>query len=264
MKGERARGRPRSGLPVTLEPGEALDVALHGRPGGSRGRPGSRAGARSPVPALAVRARIRVEPLDDRRSSSIAPPRRCRYCCANSGPCEADDRADQAKAEGGGADDAGHARPPSFRRKEPRGRLVPSHVHERLRNLVGARLAPRLHDEDHGLGPGQDGSVQAISLTASTCRPAAQRRRAPRSFTRAIASGSGDLRRSIVAGTGRSARSSGRQRQDAGLPVRAAEGEALPGRLVPGERRDPAAGRPGAREARRRRSGGRAGCMPSS
>src|SRR3954462_14488323 len=91
-----------------------------------------------------------------RLSSSIAPPRRWRYCCPNSGACEATTPPRSPKARPTVRAMRGKGRPllSSSSGDKSLAHLLFRHLGHRLRELAGARLLPRLHDEDHGLGAG--------------------------------------------------------------------------------------------------------------
>ena len=92
---------------MALEPRQAVDVAGHGDALtiGKIVAVAAQAGD-GEVAVLAIGAGIGVGAVDDPVSSSRAPPRRWRYCCANSGPCEAATPPRTPAAEGGDADDA--------------------------------------------------------------------------------------------------------------------------------------------------------------
>src|SRR5687767_6573264 len=83
-----------------------------------------------------------------RCNSSIAPPRRWRYCCAYSGACEATTAPSNPKAKATMRimRDKGNASS-CFKSVHD---ILFHYVVQGLRDLVGARPDLRLHHEDHG------------------------------------------------------------------------------------------------------------------
>src|SRR3954471_23419565 len=99
-----------------------------------------------------------------RPSSSIAPPSRWRYCCANSGPCEAatPPRIPKASAMVRAIRGRGASCQTLRRRKSVAHVLFRDLVHG-FGDLVGARLLAAPHDQHDGLGAGA-GGVEADDL----------------------------------------------------------------------------------------------------
>ena len=220
-------------LPVRFEPREALHIALHGRALAAREivRVAAQAGdgalaASRRAPGIRSNRSIDLLQFVDAAAEALA------VLLREFRALRGDEAAEQAATDGADADRYADIAISSSAKSVPRR---PARSHRTgSGDLAGPGLHARLHHEDHGLdaGAGRIGAGDLVDGKAVSSRAAAPRAPSP-SCARSHRVGLRQAERVPDESAERATSASGRKRQDAGLAVLAAEGEALAA-LVPG------------------------------